>query len=76
MKKSRKVKKRGKKRGMKPFTLIAIVVFVLIAVMHVLRLLLDWYVVVAGVSIPMWVSLLGLLIAGGLAVMVWRELDN
>ncbi len=72
MKKSR----RSKKRAMKTFTLIAIVVFVLIAIMHVLRLLLDWYVVVAGVSIPMWVSLLGLLIAGGLAVMVWRELDN
>ena len=76
MKKSRKVKKRGKKRSMKPFTLIAIVVFVLIAVMHVLRLLLDWYVVVAGVSIPMWVSVLGLAIAGGLAWMVWRELEN
>lgn len=64
------------KRGTKPFTLIAIAVFMLIAVVHVLRLLLDWYVVVAGVSIPMWVSLLGLLIAGGLAVMVWRESDN
>lgn len=72
MKKSRK----SKKRAMKTFTLIAVVVFALIAVMHVLRLLLDWYVVVAGVSIPMWVSLLGLLIAGGLAVMVWRELDE
>lgn len=64
------------KRGTKPFTLIAVAVFVLIAVIHVLRLLMDWYVVVAGVSIPMWVSALGLLIAGGLAVMVWRELDN
>jgi hypothetical protein len=72
MKKSRN----RKKRGMKPFTLIAVVVFVLVAVMHVLRLLLDWYVVVAGVSIPMWVSVLGLVVAGGLALMVWRELDN
>lgn len=72
MKKSRN----AKKRGTKPFTLIAVVIFVLIAVMHMLRLLLDWYVVVAGVSIPMWVSVLGLAIAGGLAVMVWRESDN
>ena len=72
MKKSR----RSKKRSVKLFTIFAVVVFVLIAVVHVLRLLLDWYVVVAGVSIPMWVSLLGLVIAGGLAVMVWRELEN
>lgn len=72
MKKSRKVKK----RGMKPFTLIAIAVFVLIAIMHVLRLLLGWEVILAGLAVPMWVSVLGLAVTAGLALMVWREMRH
>jgi hypothetical protein len=66
-------KSRTKKPGNKPFTAIAIVVFGLVALVHLLRLLLDWYVVVAGVSIPMWVSVLGLIVTAGLATMLWRE---
>ncbi|MBI5612864.1 MAG: hypothetical protein HY942_07355 [Gammaproteobacteria bacterium] len=69
-------KSRTKKPGNKPFTSIAIVVFGLVAFVHLLRLLLDWYVVVAGVSIPMWVSVLGFVVPAGLAVMLWRELRD
>ena len=58
---------------MKPFTTIAIGIFSLVAVLHVLRLLFGWAIVVAGIAIPMWVSVLGAVVAGGLAVMVWRE---
>jgi LPXTG-motif cell wall-anchored protein len=29
--------------------------------------------VVAGEAIPQWASILGLVIAGGLALMLWRE---
>jgi hypothetical protein len=59
---------------MKPFTTIAVVVFTLVALAHLVRLFTGFEVVVAGWIVPVWgVSLPGLIVAGGLAVMVWRE---
>ena len=58
---------------MKPFTTIAIVIFSLMAALHMLRLIFGWEAVIDGLVIPMWASLVGLIIAGGLAVMLWRE---
>jgi hypothetical protein len=58
---------------MKPFTTLAIAIFTLVALTHLCRVFLGWDVVVAGTAIPMWASYLGLLIAGVLAVMLYRE---
>ena len=58
---------------MKPFTTIAIVIFSLVAVLHVLRLMFRWEVVINGLLMPMWVSVVGIIVAGGLALLVWRE---
>ena len=58
---------------MKPFTTIAVAVFTIVAVVHLLRLLAGWEVVVTGFVIPVWWSGIGLVIAGGLALMLWRE---
>ena len=58
---------------MKPFTTIAVAFLTLIAVVHLLRLFAGWEVVVVGFSIPVWWSAIGLVVAGGLALMVWRE---
>lgn len=58
---------------MKPFTTIAAVIFAVVAVVHVVRLYFGWEVTVHGVAIPTWASWLGLVIAAGLAVMLWRE---
>jgi hypothetical protein len=58
---------------MKPFTAIAVVIFTLMAIVHLIRLFAGWEVVVGGFVIPLWWSALGLVIAGGLALMVWRE---
>ena len=58
---------------MKPFTLIAIVVFSLIALLQLLRFVLGWEVTVNGVTIPLWASAIAFVIAGGLAVMLWQE---
>jgi TRAP-type C4-dicarboxylate transport system permease small subunit len=65
---------------MKPFTTAAIVVFTLVAALHVTRIVMGWKVIIGesvvaigGTAIPMWVSYLGVVIAGGLAVMLWRE---
>jgi len=38
-----------------------------------LRLFARWEVIVSGFVIPVWWSALGFVIAGGLALMVWRE---
>ena len=57
----------------RPFTTIAIVIFSLVAVLHVLRLIFGWEVVINRLVMPMWVSVVGFIVAGGLAVMVWRE---
>jgi hypothetical protein len=58
---------------MKPFTTATLIVLVLVALVHALRLGQGWIITVNGVDIPMWVSIVGLVIAGGLAVGLWRE---
>jgi hypothetical protein len=58
---------------MKPFTTIAIIVFTLIAFIHLLRLFFDWEVTISGMILPIWISAPGFLIALGLALMLWRE---
>jgi hypothetical protein len=58
---------------MKPFTAVAVVVFTLVALVQLLRLVFGWQVTVNGIAIPMWVSVIALLLAGSLAVMLWRE---
>ncbi|TKS57883.1 MAG: hypothetical protein EWM72_03361 [Nitrospira sp.] len=57
----------------KPFTIIAIILLSMIAVLQLLRFILGWEVTVNGVSVPVWVSGTAFVIATGLAVMVWRE---
>jgi len=59
---------------MKPFTMIAVVVFSLIALMQLLRFVLGWEVTVNGMIVPVWLSGIAFVIAGGLAVMLSREM--
>jgi hypothetical protein len=59
--------------AVKLFTTIVVVIFAVIAIVHLIRLFECWEVTVAGFVIPVWWSGLGLVIAGGLALMVWRE---
>lgn len=58
---------------MKPASLIAILLFALVAVSHLIRLIFRLEVVVAGAIVPMWVSVLGFIVTGALAVALWRE---
>jgi len=57
----------------KPFTIIAIVLLSLIALLQLLRFILGWGVTVHGVSVPVWASGIAFVVAAGLAVMVWLE---
>ena len=58
---------------MKPFTLIAVVFLSLLALLQLLRFLLEWAVTINGVAIPVWVSGIAFVIAGAIAAMLWRE---
>jgi hypothetical protein len=58
---------------MKPFTLVAVVVLTLVAIVQLVRIALGWEVSVNGVIIPVWVSGIAVVVAGGLAFMLWRE---
>ena len=57
----------------KPFTMLAVLVFALVALRHLFRLVLGWEVTFNGAVVPMWLSIVGLLIAGGLAAGLWWE---
>ena len=58
---------------MKPFTTLAAILFALVALAHAYRLGKACDVVVSGYPIPMWVSVVGMVVAALLAVMLWRE---
>lgn len=58
---------------MKPFTTVAVVVFSIIAVVHLLRLFFHWQVTINGAIVPIWVSIPGFIITGVLAIMLLRE---
>ena len=58
---------------MKPVSLIVSVLLLLIAVIHVLRIVFHVEVIVAGTIVPMWVSLIGGIVIAVLAVLLWRE---
>ena len=58
---------------MKPFTIIASILFAVIAFAHLYRLIRPFEVVVAETIIPQWASIAGLIIGAGLALMLWWE---
>jgi hypothetical protein len=63
----------GRREDAKPFTTIAAVVLALIAALQLLRFILGWEVTLNGAMVPVWLSGIAFVVAGGLAVMVWQE---
>ena len=58
---------------MKPFTAIAIAIFSLIAIAHLIRMFFGWEVIIHDIHIPLWVSGIAVIIFVELAYMLWRE---
>ena len=58
---------------MKPFTIIAILIFALIAAAHLLRIFFCVEIIANGIHIPLWVSAVAAVISGVLAYLLWRE---
>ena len=50
------------------YDLISSILFAIVAMVHLLRLVRGWQFTVAGAAVPMWVSILGLLVTGFLAM--------
>ena len=58
---------------MKPAALVTALFLDAIATLHLVRLLLQVQITVAGYEIPMWFSILGVLGPGLLAAWLWIE---
>lgn len=58
---------------MKPASLIAVLVFSLVATAHLVRVLFQLEVTVGGAVVPIWVSVVGCFIAAALAFGLFRE---
>jgi len=58
---------------MRPFSLATLVLLLLIALAHALRLALQVEIGAAGRRVPMWASALGVLLPGALAWGLARE---
>lgn len=55
------------------FSMIASVVFALVAILQLLRFVLGWTVLVNGFSMPLWASAVAFVMATALSIMVWQE---
>ncbi|HET9294033.1 MAG TPA: hypothetical protein VFO06_07035 [Gemmatimonadales bacterium] len=58
---------------MKPATTMTMFLLVIVAAVHLLRLLLGIPVTVGGEPVPMWVSIIGSVVPAGLAFGLRRE---
>jgi hypothetical protein len=58
---------------MKPFTKIAALLLGIIALIHLLRLITHWQVVINGFELPVWISIIGFIVAGVLSLGLWKE---
>lgn len=52
----------------KNYLIVSTLIFTVVAVMHLLRLALGWSVMLGMTSIPLWVSVLALLISAAVAI--------
>ena len=58
---------------MKPATLTASILLAVVSLLQLLRLVLGIQVTVAGNVVPMWPSGVAFLVAGALAILLWRD---
>lgn len=58
---------------MKTGSLLAFIVFVVVALAHLARLVYGAEVIVAGTVIPQWVSVVGLIVPTLIAFLLWKE---
>lgn len=52
---------------------IAIIVFSIVAIAHLLRVIFGTSLIIGTWNAPMWISILGVIGPGAIAWMLWRE---
>jgi hypothetical protein len=58
---------------MRPFTLIAAIIFGVMALVHIYRLLTDFQITVGSHAVPMWVSIVAIAVTGILSIGLFSE---
>lgn len=58
---------------MKPASLLTAIVLDVVAFAHLLRLIFHTPVMIGDTVVPMWVSVVGFIVATGLSILVFRE---
>lgn len=58
---------------MKTGTLLAIILFILVALAHLVRLIDRTEILVGTMIVPQWVSVLGVVVPGLIAWLLWKE---
>ena len=53
--------------------MVTATLFLVVALMHLLRIIFGWSVEIGSLSIPFWVSWLGVLVAGALAYLGFTQ---
>jgi hypothetical protein len=51
----------------KTYMTVTATLFLVMAIVHLLRIILGWHVEIGGLSIPFWVSWLAVFVAGALS---------
>ena len=59
--------------GNRPFTLIAAVIFALMALVHLYRIVTHFQIILGSHPVPLWVSWAAIVVTGLLAAMLFRE---
>ena len=62
--------------GMRAYIQISGVVFGVIALLHIVRLFLDWPAQIAGWAVPLWISWIAIFAAGALCIWAFRLVWN
>src|SRR5262245_3517055 len=60
----------------KTYFLVAGIIFTLVALFHLLRIFEDWPVMIVDWSVPKWMSWVGLIVPGGLAIFGFQFTAN
>jgi hypothetical protein len=58
--------------GQTAYNIITAAVFLVVALFHLLRIVFGWAVEIGGLDIPVWLSWIGLVVAGTLAYCGFR----
>ena len=64
---------KGSRLSRKTYITVTATLFLVVAIMHLLRIIFGWQVEIGGLSIPFWVSWLGVLVAGALAYLGFTQ---